>query len=537
MRILFLIFLTLSFNISTQVPEPNYGLPELASEERIKELNTKKRAKVMTQSVARTMQKVIDALDEAGVLEQEKELLKKAKKEKEANAKDPEIDSAIAKGQKELDALRPRLASLKSYDRSMFYYYQSYYNLAYQNKIKDAISNYLNVVKEEDTAEKLRVEAYYVLSQLYLSEADFNSGVEYLLKWFQNAPEVKPDAYVLLGQAYYLLADQEKSKSRALASKQKAFNNVQEAKRIADEKQLRFRENWYSLLIAAMSELELKEEQIPLYEEILELYPKKKYFVNLAGLYSDLDRPVDYTSLLKTAYTKQLLDKKSEFQSLSQMLLAAGNPYWASEVMLMGMTTVPGLRVVDQECVLSKVLDEDGNLKIDRDGVAIEEQVCTDIYGPAFVKAGSSMALDQEATPVLVEDKQNLTILAEGLRAAKERQAAIDVFKKLVKITKNGEAYIAMGNLYYQEDEIDNAIDAINKGLKIGDLKNPGFAQLTLGQALFEMQRFNEAREVFNKASKSKKDTVKKSARAWLKYTDNEQERVRNLNLRKESIS
>ena len=77
----------------------------------------------------------------------------------------------------------------------------------------------------------------------------------------------------------------------------------------------------------------------------------------------------------------------------------------------------------------------------------------------------------------------------------------------------------------------------LNKGLKIGDLKNPGFAQLTLGQALFEMQRFNEAREVFNKASKSKKDTVKKSARAWLKYTDNEQERVRNLNLRKESIS
>ena len=97
-----------------------------------------------------------------------------------------------------------------------------------------------------------------------------------------------------------------------------------------------------------MSELELKEEQVPLYEEILELYPKKKYFVNLAGLYSDLDRPGDYTSLLKTAYTKQLLNKKSEFQSLSQMLLAAGNPYWASEVMLTGMTSVPGLRVIDQ---------------------------------------------------------------------------------------------------------------------------------------------------------------------------------------------
>ena len=58
-----------------------------------------------------------------------------------------------------------------------------------------------------------------------------------------------------------------------------------------------------------MAELGLKEDQVPLYEEVLELFPKKKYFVNLAGLYNELERPVDYTALLKTAYTKQLLDK------------------------------------------------------------------------------------------------------------------------------------------------------------------------------------------------------------------------------------
>ena len=201
------------------------------------------------------------------------------------------------------------------------------------------------------------------------------------------------------------------------------------------------------------------------------------------------------------------------------------------------MTSVPGLRVVDQECMMSKVLDDDGNLKTDNKGIAIEELVCTDIYGPAFVKAGSPDALDVKATPVLIEDKQNLTILAGALRAAQERKAAIDVFEKLTKVTNDGEAFIAMGNLYYQEDEIEKAIEAINKGLKKGNLKNPGFAQLTLGQALFELQRFNEARDVFTKASASKKDSVKKSARAWLKYTDNEQERVKNLNIRRESIS
>ena len=70
----------------------------------------------------------------------------------------------------------------------------------------------------------------------------------------------------------------------------------------------------------------------------------------------------------------------------------------------------------------------------------------------------------------MVEDKQNLSILAGALRAAQERQAAIDVFEKLTKVTSDGEAYIAMGNLYYQEDEIDKAIDAINQRLKKGKI-------------------------------------------------------------------
>ena len=54
--------------------------------------------------------------------------------------------------------------------------------------------------------------------------------------------------------------------------------------------------NWYSLLLASMGELDLKNEQVPVYEEMLELYPKKKYFVNLAGLYNDLDRQLITTT-------------------------------------------------------------------------------------------------------------------------------------------------------------------------------------------------------------------------------------------------
>ena len=103
MRIFFIVLLIFSFETHSKVPEPSYGLPELASEAWIKELNSKKRAKVMTPSVARTMQKVLEALDEAGILEQEKALLKKEKKDKEAEAKDKEIAKAVANGLHELD--------------------------------------------------------------------------------------------------------------------------------------------------------------------------------------------------------------------------------------------------------------------------------------------------------------------------------------------------------------------------------------------------------------------------------------------------
>ena len=139
MRLLFFILLIFSFDAQPKVPEPGYGLPELASEARIRELNTKKRAKVMTPSVQRKMQRVLEALDEAGILEQEQALLKKEKKDKEAEAKDKEIAKAIANGQRELDDLKTRLASLQSYDRSMYYYYAAYYNLAYQDKISEAM--------------------------------------------------------------------------------------------------------------------------------------------------------------------------------------------------------------------------------------------------------------------------------------------------------------------------------------------------------------------------------------------------------------
>ena len=84
MRFLFLLLaLIFSFESYPEMPNPEVGLPELASEDDLR-LMQKRRSKVLTQSVARKVTTIVEALDEAGLIEDEKTLLIKAKKPEES---------------------------------------------------------------------------------------------------------------------------------------------------------------------------------------------------------------------------------------------------------------------------------------------------------------------------------------------------------------------------------------------------------------------------------------------------------------------
>ena len=74
MRYIFTILaLIISFESYPEMPDPEIGLPQLASEDDIR-LNQKRRSKVLTQSVARKVTTIVEALDEAGLIEDEKNL-------------------------------------------------------------------------------------------------------------------------------------------------------------------------------------------------------------------------------------------------------------------------------------------------------------------------------------------------------------------------------------------------------------------------------------------------------------------------------
>ena len=300
----------------------------------------------------------------------------------------------------------------------------------------------------------------------------------------------------MLGRAYYSVGDFNK-----------AISSLENAIALAEEEGYKPKESWYVILAASIGELknEIGEKesylrQLEIYEILVNLYPKKLYFIQLGGIYNELGRERDYMITLKAAYQKDMLNRETEYLALAQLLLLNQNPYWAAEVLVSGQNKI----VTYNETKKDEVTGEE--IKIEKTG------------------------------PVIKETEKNLKLLADSWRMAQEIDKAIPVLEKAAKMSKDGKSFVLLGNLYLSEDKIEQAVDSIKKGLKKGKIEKISQVHLTLGQAYFELQKFDDAKKEFRVAARDKDKKVKTTANNWLKYTENEEIRVKNLALRREYI-
>jgi tetratricopeptide (TPR) repeat protein len=232
--------------------------------------------------------------------------------------------------------------------------------------------------------------------------------------------------------------------------------------------------------------------QIDIYEILVNYYPKKQYFIQLGGSYGQLGREKEYMIVLKAAYQKDLLNRESEYLALTQLLLLNQNPYWAAEVFEHGQKKM--ITIVDEKTEEEKIV------------------------------------------PVIKDTEKNLKLLADAWRMAQEIDKAIPVLEKAAKMSKTGEAYVLLGNLYLSEDKLEQAADAILKGLEKGKIKKLSPVYLTLGQVYFELQKFDDAKKNFGIAARDKDEKIQKQATNWIRFTENEEIRIKNLALRRDYI-
>ena len=452
-------FITFTFNIEAQ---------NQSSDREVRKTNIKyKKARALQASTAKKMAKVYEALE---VVDDKGE-------------PDPDMETVLSI----LNELRRDMANLKSYDRSVMWNAWAfvYFN---DGKYDQAMDAYYNLINEPEVTIGLRVGALLSLAQLHLVQENYKEGIELILQWMNEVEKVTAQSYSLLGQAYYQTGDFRKS-----------LSSMETAVTMAEEEGYKPRENWYVIMAASIGELkkEIGEKesllrQIDIYEILVNLYPKKQYFIQLGGSYGQLGRERDYMITLKAAHQKDFLNKESEYLALTQLLLLNQNPYWAAQVFVSGQKKM--ITIVDEKTEEEKVV------------------------------------------PVIKDTEKNLKLLADAWRMAQEIDKAIPVLEKAANMSKDGESFVLLGNLYLSEDRVEKAVEAINKGLEKGKVKKLSQVYLTLGQAYFELEKFEEAKKNFRIAARDKDKKIKQQANNWIKYTENEEIRVANLALRRDYI-
>ncbi len=384
-------------------------------------------------------------------------------------------------------------------DRARMLWYHGYIYFS-QEKYDLAIRVYKRLLNEPDADYKIQNQARYSLAQLSFIKEDYKNAIKYLLEWIQEEEEPSAQGYSLLATAYFQTADFKRAKNNIETAIQMAEsrdipitvkNEEGEEIETGETKKGVARENDYLLKMAIYNELKQKLDVLPIYEILVQNYPKKRYWTGLASLYGSRDRQLDQLGALEAAHEDRLLDKQREYVALSQLLFMHQNPHKAALVLDYG-------------------------------------------FKNEFVK-------DEEKT---------LKALAQYWHAAKELEKAKPAYSKAAALSKKGELFIFLGQVHFGLDEFGESEKAIRAGIKKGQLKDEANAHMLLGQVLFEYQQWDEAIEAFRRCidvaerelddkkekQKKKKKKIQDQARKWITYTEGEEERVVALQLKRKAL-
>ena len=365
--------------------------------------------------------------------------------------------------------------SLTESDKAQMYYYFAYIDSVNED-LKSAKKNYKKFLSIKDADPRLKSNVISMLGQLSYAEGSYKTAIDYMQQWIAMESNPSSLGFDIIAAAYWQLKD-----------KKKALKFSERALCVAKANKSKPKESTYNLLVALYNENERVDDMLPLFEELVRFYPKKRYWTQLSGVYGELKKEKKQLSALEAAHDQRLLDKENEYVSLYQLLMRAEAPLKAARVIKYGL---------DNE----------------------------------FVE----------------ENEKHLKYLAQGWHMAQELDKAEPVYEKAAIKSKEGELYVFLGQIYLATDRYKKAKQALQLGLKKGKLDDPVTVNILLGQVAYELQQFEDATKFFRtaidrlsdikikdkEAREKKQDKLRTQALNWLTYTEKEKKRLELLELR-----
>ena len=345
----------------------------------------------------------------------------------------------------------------KSHEYAHLYNTRGYVYYQLEN-IDKALADYLKVVDEEDVAPGVYQNTLKTIAQLYLSKDDCSSAIKYFKIWMETQEIIGTQIFAILSQCYYNLEDFNNS-----------LKNIEIAIGMEEDKGQIAKENWYSIQRAIYYQRKDFKKVIQILEKLIVNYPKVNYWLELGGMYSELEDDKKRHAAYDLVHLINGLDSESRLMSLAYMYLSADAPYQAGKIIADGM------------------------------------------------KKG-----------VIEKTEKNLQVVGSAFYQSRNPELALPFMEEAAQKAKDGESYARLAGIFGDLARDDEAIRAGLEAFKRGNVKRPDLLAFTVGGAYFNQRQYDKALKIFrdiktdNKRTKATKDR-------WVKHIRQEQKRDRQL--------
>ncbi len=331
----------------------------------------------------------------------------------------------------------------------------AYYTLG---DIPNTIRSYESILQQGTITEALELSSLRSLFQLYYAQEDYYKSIEYMDRWEVVRGARDPQVTFIRATAYYQLDE--------LLTALKYAIEVEE---IAIAQQRTMKENWWYLQVVLYNGQEDVDNVIRVLETLILHYPKKRYWMHLAGMYSEKDQDDRSLSAYYAAYIQGFFQKETEVVMLAQRLLGASNPHEASQVLVKGM----------------------------------EEEL-------------------------VEENLKNLQLLATAYTLAQENSLAIDAWRDTTEYAEDGELHYRLAQALAAEDRHKEAVQAYNDAQKEGELEKPADVAFWKGVSHMQLKQWGAATKALRAAASLDKKKSKQ-VRQYVSYIASEKRRLEEI--------
>ena len=394
-------------------------------------------------------------------------------KTKQAQAVSKEVYERIVKAQELVDEEKYTAAlktlnslynpdKLTEYEQANVLNYLGYVHYNMEN-MPQAIATYKKLLAIPSLEPQMAKQTTFTMAQLLTVEERYREALTTIDKWFILETNPAPQPFILKAQVHYHLEE---------------FNAmvrpIENAMQVARNRNITVKENWWGLLNYAYFMQENYTKVRDIQKILLETWPKKRYWLSLAGAFTELGQDEKLIYAYDAAFTQGMLEKGREFITMAQLYLQAEVPYKAA-----------------------KLLQE----KID---------------------AG-----------VVVKNEKNYRLLSQSWMLAMEDSKAIPALKSAAALAEDGEVDARLANSYLNVGEYGDCVTSAKTAIRKGGLKSPDNIQISLGMCLYNLRRYADSKKAFREAAKTPR--AQRTSRQWIRVIDAEIERDRQIEFAEEA--